>query len=67
MKRKDKDHLRGSTKDELKTQLKDMTKKLTEKLVGGQKQQSRNTHEALLLRKKRAVILTILREKELIT
>lgn len=65
MKQKEKEELRGSTKEELTLQLREITKKFTEKLVGSHKQQSRNTHEALILRKKRAVILTLLREKEL--
>ncbi len=65
MKRKDKEQLHAATVNELKSQLVDITKKFTELVVGKQKQQSRNTHTATKLRKKRAVILTILREKEL--
>lgn len=56
MKKKEKDQLHNMTLEELKRELSDVTKKGA---------QSRNVHEGKALRQKRAVIATIMREKEL--
>ena len=65
MKKKDKETYRAMTIDELRKEVTQTDQGLMEKRLGKQKTQMRNVHEAKSLRIKRAVLATLVREKEL--
>lgn len=65
MKKKDKETFRAMTIDELRKEVAQSEQDIMEKRLGKQKTQSRNVHEAKSLRTKRAVLATLVREKEL--
>lgn len=65
MKKKDKETFRAMTIDDLRKEVAQSEQGLSELRLGGQKTQSRNVHEAKSLRTKRAVLATLVREKEL--
>lgn len=65
MKKKDKETYRGMAIDELRKETATIDEKLIQLRLGKQKTQAHNIHEAKSLRTRRAVLATLVREKEL--
>lgn len=65
MKKKEKMTIAGMTVEELKAALAEVDNKLTQMTINQGRGQIRNTREARALRQKKAVMLTVLKEKEL--
>lgn len=65
MKKKDKSNYHGMTEKELESALSDMQKQITTYQTEKYTKQMKNTREMRNLKKKQAVILTILHAKEL--
>jgi ribosomal protein L29 len=65
MKKNQKDQIRTMSIDELGKELSDTVKKLSDRAIGKKGSSTRNVREGKMLRIKRAILLTALREKEL--
>ncbi len=64
MKKKEKSNISGMTVTELATAITEVNEKLVKINLDRATKQSRNTREARNLKKRKAVIMTILKEKE---
>lgn len=65
MKKKEKEQLRSLSIEELNKELMTVTGDLRKIMVGQVDKENRNTRQARQFRRKRAVILTLLRQKEI--
>ncbi|MBI3576633.1 50S ribosomal protein L29 [Candidatus Gottesmanbacteria bacterium] len=65
MKKKEKDQIHALSVEELCKEIAETTKKLSDRSIAKKGSSNRNVKDAKALRIKRAILLTVLREKEL--
>ncbi len=65
MKKKDLDQIHAMTAGEIQKEIRDLAKKASDKTIAKKDSNARNVRDGKALRIKRAILLTVLREKEL--